>query len=663
MREHIVKIAWSAIVKNEEKILERCVQSLLPHIDCAIIIDTGSTDSTPELLMKLFAAAGKPLELRYAPFENFAQARNEALRIARASSLDWQYLLLSDADMNLVVDDPNWTQKLNGGLAYDVRQIGGSLSYWNRRLLNRSAQCRYECPTHEYLDIAAAGAIDGIHFIDHADGANRPEKFARDIALLESALKTETRPGLVQRFHFYLGQSYFDVGNWESAAFHYWKRIALGGYAEEQWYAQMRLALCLRNLGRDADFLLEMLSAYRMRPQRAETLYELARHFRLRGDNFVSLLFTEAGLQLPYPKDDHLFVDAYAHNDGLKEEFAICAYYDPLRRRRGATVADKLALSGSEQAQFNLFWYLRPLSDEVTSFREQIVFVPPDGYVAMNPSVINYDGTAKILVRTVNYTITDDGQYRIRGADGAISDRAPISTRNFIGDAAVGFAEIGLPLNWPDQPLYPLVRGFEDSRLFRWQEEFYTLSTVRELSPEGWCEQVLAPIVRDGAAWRYGNDWRRIAPASRHEKNWMPWIRAGELQFVYRLGTLVDLDGKVIEQFEPRWKVGHISGGSQVVEIDNRTYLALVHEARTIPGRSNRYYQHRFVVFDRHGRPDAISAPFFFHDKQIEFCAGLAFFLDKQQLMISYGIMDKEAWIAIMDPDQVVRFAYRSETS
>jgi hypothetical protein len=616
------------------------------------------------LLHELFRKADKPLELHYVPFENFEQARNEALRLARVSPLPWDYLLLADADMELVVDDPAWVGKLNGGLAYDVKQVGGSLAYWNRRLLHRSARGRYESPTHEYLDIPAVGHIDGIWFRDHADGINRSGKFARDIALLESALKTETRPGLIQRYYFYLGQSYFDAGDWESAAYYYRMRIALGGYAEEQWYAQMRLALCFRNLGRAADFLLEMLSAYRMRPQRAETLYELARHFRLRGDNFVSLLFTEAGLQLPYPKDDHLFVDAYAHRDGMKEEFAICAYYDPLRRRRGATVADRLALAGSEQAQFNLFWYLQALSAHIPSFQaEPINFTPPDGYVAMNPSVINHNGAAKILVRTVNYTITDDGQYRIRGVDGAISNRAPISTRNFMGDVAGGFAEISLPFNWPDQPMYPLVRGFEDSRLFLWQGEFYSLSTVRELTPEGWCEQVLAPIVRDGAAWRYGNDWRRIAPAARHEKNWMPWIRAGELQFVYRLGTLVDLDGKVIEQFDLRWKVGHISGGSQVVEIDNRTYLALVHEARTIPGRPNRFYQHRFVVFDRHGRPDAISAPFFFHDRQIEFAAGLAYFPDKQQLMISFGVRDCEAWTATMDPDQVVRFAYRSEAS
>ena len=53
--------------------------------------------------------------------------------------------------------------------------------------------------------------------------------------------------------------------------------------------------------------------------------------------------------------------------------------------------------------------------------------------------------------------------------------------------------ELALPDDWPE-PKFDLVRGFEDSRLFEWHGQLWTLSTVRELTPEGWCEQVLAPI-------------------------------------------------------------------------------------------------------------------------------------------------------------------------
>jgi glycosyltransferase involved in cell wall biosynthesis len=651
-----MKLAWNAIVRNESARIERCVRSLLPYIDCAVVVDTGSEDPTPDLIQQLFTQAGKQLELHRAPFIDFAQARNAALKAARESKLEWDYLLLADADMELKVERPDW---INGhsGPAYDMRQVGGSLSYYNRRLLSRQATGGYVGVTHEYLDVGTAGVIAGAYFVDHADGANRVDKFKRDIALLEAAIKTEIKPGLVERYHFYLAQSYFDAHDWAKAAEYYKKRVTLGGYLEEQWYAQLQYANCLRNMGDSAGFLWEMLAAYRMRPHRAEVLYELAKHFRERGDNHASLLFSETGMRVPFPDKDLLFVNTYAYKSGLKEEFSICAYYDERRRRSGAKEANKLALAGSEQARFNLFWYLQPLSELVPSFRaQQIPFAHEAGWVPMNPSVINQDGVPTYLLRTVNYTITPEGQYRIRGSDGSIAGHHPICTRNFIGSFLGGWTEIALPLNWPE-PKFSLVRGFEDARLFAWQGKLYTLSTVRELTHEGWCEQVLAPLDLENG--RFQSEWQRILPTHRaHEKNWMPWVDGDELIFVYRLGALVNLQGESIHRDTLPWNVGHISGGSQVVKVD-RHWLAIVHEARQIPGRPNRYYQHRFVIWDHHKRVERISEPFFFFDRQIEFAAGLAYFPEKMQLMVSFGVRDCEAWTATMDVHDVIQFVYR----
>jgi glycosyltransferase involved in cell wall biosynthesis len=658
----MTRLVWSAIVKNEAARIDRCISSLLPHIDGAVVVDTGSTDGTPDRILDLFKAADKPVELHFAGFENFSQARNIALQRARESKLDWDFLLLADADMELRVDRSDW---INGhkGLSYDMLQVGGSLKYYNRRLLSRQATGWYQGVTHEYLDVGSSGVIDGAYFIDHADGYNRPDKFARDIALLEQALNTEKRPGLVERYHFYLAQSYYDAGQFDKAIGHYRKRVELGGFDEERWYAQMRLALCLRNMGDSAGFLWEMLAAYRMRPQRAETLYELAKFFRERGDNFNSLLFSETGMQVPFPKQDLLFVDDWTYKSGLKEEFSICAYYSERHRRTGAKEANRLALVGSEQARSNLFWYLQPLAEAVPSFKPQRISVLCDaGWVPMNPSVINHEGKPLILVRTVNYTITDEGQYRIRASDGSLAGDNPICTRNFIGSDAGDWREIALPSNWPD-PKFHLVRGFEDSRLFQWRGEFYILSTVRELTHEGWCEQVLAPLVLSQQEVRVENKWRHILPEfRRHEKNWMPWVDGEELLFVYRLGTLINSKGETVFEEKLPWDVGHVSGGSQVVKIEAgrlQHWLAIVHEARQIPGRPNRYYQHRFVVFDNHKRVTRISPPFFFFDRQIEFAAGLAFIPSKMQLVVSFGVRDCEAWTVTMDPDDVIQFCYR----
>jgi glycosyltransferase involved in cell wall biosynthesis len=652
-----VKIGWSAILRNEAAIISRCLDSVLPHIDYGFVVDTGSTDSTVAMVRAAFEKADKPLELQHAYFHDFAQARNEALAFARASDLPWDYLVLSDADMALVVEDPDWKRQLNGGLAYDVRQVVGTLNYWNRRLLNRAATGQYECPTHEFLDVPTAGNIDGIWFRDFADGSNRPGKFERDIKLLEEMLKTETNEGLIQRAHFYLGQSYFDAKNWSKAAEHYKMRADMGGFAEEKWNAQLHYAHCIGNLNHQADFVWEMLQAYKMRPSRAETLYDLAKYFRERGENHSSLLFSEAGMQIKRP-DDQLFVNNFVYKSGLREEFSICAYYAGGKiRDRGAQVCNALALEGSEQARGNLYWYLRPLSEHVPSFKPTwLKFDLDDGWVATNPSVINYQGRPVLVLRTVNYTITPEGVYAIRGKDGTCSPDwfvNPINTRNYmvhLSDAldVLEVDELPLPENWPEPKFHP-VRGLEDSRLFEWQGALWTISNVRELNAEGWCEQVLVPLNARG------QPWTRILPKERHhEKNWMPLVDGDNLYFVYRLGTALKVDGSVFNSYDPGFDASHISGGSQVIEVPGGL-LCLVHEARTIPGRPNRYYQHRFALMV-HGAGIRLSPPFVFHDKQIEFCAGLAYFPDKRQLMASYGVMDREAWTATMDLDEVLAF-------
>lgn len=653
-----MRLFWNAIVKNEGARIERCVESLLPHIDGAIVVDTGSSDDTLVKLDRLFKDAGKPLEIHHAPFENFEQARNQALKLARSSRQEWDYLLLSDADMQLVVVKPDWKDGLKDP-GYNMKQIaGGSLGYFNMRLVSRDATGKYRGVTHEYLDVTGGIIPEEVaYFVDHADGANRPEKHKRDIDLLTKALSNEKDPGMVQRYTFYLAQSYFDGEEWGTAAAFYKRRVELGGWDEEVWNAHVKYAYCLLKMGDEAAYVHEMLRAYERRPSRAETLYDLARFYREKPDRqHTSLLFSTMGMKLKRP-GDLLFVNEEVYRTGMREEFAICAGYDNNHRAEGAKVAAMLSLEGSQQARGNLFWYLEPLRKFVPSFTSvPYQFTPPAGYKAMNPSVY-YDGCEmRTLIRTVNYSIID-GQYKINNEDGSVSDfHSPIKTRNFISMINGEWQEILMPSeNWPTE--WDLVLGFEDSRLFSWRGNFWTLSTVRQLNREGWCEQVLAPLVIENGQWRYGNNWKRILPEHRrNEKNWMPWVDGDDLQFVYRLGALVDTGGKFIVDHPQQWDVANISGGSQVVDIGDGKRLAIVHEAGQVPGQPMRYYRHRFALFREDKNLHALSHPFCFDYKQIEFAAGLAYTPDSKEIVVSYGVRDCEAWFATMKLDEVIQF-------
>ena len=97
---------------------------------------------------------------------------------------------------------------------------------------------------------------------------------------------------------------------------------------------------------------------------------------------------------------------------------------------------------------------------------------------------------------------------------------------------------------------------------------------------------------------------------------------------------------------------GLFRGGSQLIPFDDG-WLALVHETHLHDGQ--RHYRHRFVGFDASLRLRSVSRPFFFQTRGVEFAAGLAWRPDGRQLLVSYGVEDREAWLGAVDAEDVRR--------
>jgi len=105
-------ITLSMIVKNEEVMLEGCLQSVQGVVDEIVIVDTGSTDKTKDIANKYNAKI-----FSYKWENDFSAARNESLR---HSSGEW--ILYLDADERL---SPNSAAQLRKLLSLTPNTIDG----------------------------------------------------------------------------------------------------------------------------------------------------------------------------------------------------------------------------------------------------------------------------------------------------------------------------------------------------------------------------------------------------------------------------------------------------------------------------------------------------------------------------------------------------------
>jgi glycosyltransferase involved in cell wall biosynthesis len=93
------------IVRNEAHIVHEVLDCVAPHIDSWVIVDTGSTDGTQDVIRAHMQQLGIPGELHERPWRNFGDNRSEALELARGHA---DYIWVIDAD-DLVVGAPDFS--------------------------------------------------------------------------------------------------------------------------------------------------------------------------------------------------------------------------------------------------------------------------------------------------------------------------------------------------------------------------------------------------------------------------------------------------------------------------------------------------------------------------------------------------------------------------
>lgn len=254
-----------SIMKNEEDAIPRLLDSVSGFVDNYCIVDTGSTDSTVEVLEDYGIVPHRR------KWVSFGHNLTEAFSLAKDRG-DW--LLRLDADMT-VDYHPNLRQWLESGASadiYDVPLVEGATTWRLPLLVRGGMEWRYVGPTHEYLDCGDHSRFDltGLTITHHADGANRADKFERDIALLAEGVKRGDARSI-----FYTAESLRCLGMIPEAVEMFDRRARLmGSWEEEAWYAEYRAGVCMLDIDPE-DGIKRLLAAHNRRPSRAEPLFAI----------------------------------------------------------------------------------------------------------------------------------------------------------------------------------------------------------------------------------------------------------------------------------------------------------------------------------------------------------------------------------------------------
>ncbi len=221
-----------------------------PLVDHWIVVDTGSTDGTQDLVRA--ALAGLPGELVARPWVDFGHNRSEALALARPHGT---YTLVIDADDELL-RAPGYRLP---DLAADAlrarhRRRGDRLP----RVQLCAAPCRGATAGCCTSSSPVRRGADGLPRPDDAAATTtapppRPGGLPADRRDPGGALATETRPVPRRALHFYLAQSYRDGDAFPEAIAAYLRRAELGFWQEEVTVALVAAGDLMAHLGRPDD--------------------------------------------------------------------------------------------------------------------------------------------------------------------------------------------------------------------------------------------------------------------------------------------------------------------------------------------------------------------------------------------------------------------------
>ena len=318
-------ISLCMIVKNEEAVLGRCLESAADLVDEIVIVDTGSTDGTKDVARRF---TDKLFDFPWV--DDFAAARNFSFDQASGD-----YCMWLDADDVIAEDDRSKFRAMRKQLlpqadvvmmpyhtAFDP-QGQPTFTYYRERVVRNDARFRWAGAVHEAITPAGEIRWSDAAVSHKKAGAGDPD---RNLCIYEAQLAAGKI--LDPRNQFYYARELWYHSRFEEAAKVLTAFLDSGkGWLENQIEACRLLSQCMTALGRDGDALSSLLRSLTLDTPRAEVCCDMGGWFLARKQWRQAAFWYELALTRKRDDTSGAFVspDCYGYLPAI--ELCVCWYH------------------------------------------------------------------------------------------------------------------------------------------------------------------------------------------------------------------------------------------------------------------------------------------------------------------------------------------------
>jgi len=329
------------IVKDEETIIERALESLKNVFDSYIICDTGSTDNTVNVIKNWMDINNKKGEIIFKDWVNFGFNKSYLWEYFWNNNKESEYIIFLDADEVFITnpdDNKSYLSIEDSVRLYNelesekitsifyIDTLFGNLRYQRWQICRNNQLYIWKQPVHECLEGTTTNNTKRIEWVynlarKEGNSSRNPNRYEKDAEMFLDYLKENPNES---RAVFYLAQTYESISR-DKAIEWYKKRIELtNGWNQEKYMSCLRLGRILDNM---EDKIKYWMLGISICSERLECYYELMMYFHSKNDHIKAFGFASMAPVNRKYNASFLFVENNIYNYYFDFNFAISCYY------------------------------------------------------------------------------------------------------------------------------------------------------------------------------------------------------------------------------------------------------------------------------------------------------------------------------------------------